>query len=65
MQEHEKEHSKISLKFLMEKNTKRYLESVNTPDRRATSDDDYVFFVDSQHVFRKIKVSFPSALKDP
>ena len=65
IQEHEKEHSQISLDFLREKNKMKYLESVNSHDRRATSDDDYVFFVDSQHVFRKIKVSFPSALKYP
>ena len=65
IQEHEKEQRKISLRFLMENNTKKYLDSVNSGDRRATSGEDYVFFVDSQHVFRKIKVSFPSAFKYP
>ena len=61
IQEHEKESSQISLEFLREKNTKKYLENVNSKDRRAEKDD--IFFVDSQHVFRKTEVSFFSALK--
>ena len=63
IQKHEKEHSQISLDFLREKNTTKYLESVNSNDLRTTSDD--VFFVDSQQVFRKIEVSFLEALKYP
>lgn len=63
IQKHEKEQRQISLDFLREKNTTKYLESVNSNDLRATSDD--VFFVDSQQVFRKIEVSFFEALKYP
>ena len=63
IQKHEKEQSQISLDFLREKNTTKYLESVNSNDLRATSDD--VFFVDSQQVFRKIEVSFLEVLKYP
>lgn len=63
IQKHEKEHSQISLDFLREKNTTKYLESVNSYDLRATSYD--VFFVDSQHVLRKIEVSFLEVLKYP
>ena len=65
IQESEKaeSHEQISLDFLREKNTTKYLESVNSNDLRATSDD--VFFVDSQQVFRKIEVSFLEALKYP
>ena len=63
IQKHEKEHSQISLDYVREKYTKKYLESVNSHDQRATIDD--VFFVDSQHVLRQIKVSFLSALKLP
>ena len=63
IQEHEKENRQISLDFLREKNTKKYLENVNSKDRRAEKDD--IFFVDSQHVFRNIEVSFLLALKCP
>ena len=61
IQENEKEESQISLDFLREKNTKKYLESVNSRDQRAKMHE--VFFVDSQEVLRQIKVSFLSALK--
>ena len=62
IQEHKK-NSKISLTCLREKNTKEYLENLNSKDRRAEKDD--VFFVDSQQVFRKMEVSFLLALKCP
>ena len=57
IQESEKaeSHEQISLDFLRETNTKKYLQSLNSRDQRATIHD--VFFVDSQHVLRQIKVS--------
>ncbi|KAM7445746.1 Mitofusin-2 [Porites harrisoni] len=57
IQESEKaeSHEQISLDFLRETNTKKYLQSFNSRDQRATIHD--VFFVDSQHVLRQIKVS--------
>ena len=48
-------HEQISLDHLRERSTKKYLESVNSHDQRATIHE--VFFVDSQHVLRQIKVS--------
>ena len=64
IQEHEKENSQISLESLREKNTRKYLENVNSKDQSRAQRDD-IFFVDCQHVFRKMEVSFLLSLKCP
>ena len=63
LQEHKESNSKISLEDFRETNTKKFLEYVNSEERRA--EKDYIFFVDSEHVFRKEEVSFLLALKCP
>ena len=63
LQKLKKRNGKISLEKVREKNTKMFLEYVNSEERRA--EKDYIFFVDSEHVFRKEEVSFLLALKCP
>ena len=64
IQKCETENSQVSLEFLREKNTRKYLENVNSEDQSRTEEND-IFFVDCQYLFRKIEVSFVLALKCP